>query len=267
MVNGKKIVVVMPAYNAGKTIAKALAAIPKGMVDDVLVIDDGCQDDSAKIARDAGAVVIAHEKNKGYGAAQKTGYREALARGADVAVMVHSDFQYDPTLVPEMVKSITLGQADACFGSRMHRKKDARAGGMPWWRFVANIALTLIEECFLHLHLSEYHTGYRAYGRSVLLRIPFDALSNNYVFDTEMLADLAVGKFRVTEIPIPTRYSEDSQSPNFRKSVQYGFSTLAVMGRYALHQLGIKRYPKFFIQDLPPPVGGVQPRSVENSIW
>lgn len=248
MMHQKKVIAVVPAYNAGRTLGKTLSAIPRDVVDTVLVIDDGSRDDTARIAAAGGAILIAHEKNQGYGAAQKTGYQEALARGADIAVMVHSDFQYDPTLVPAMVAAIADGRADACFGSRMHRKKDARAGGMPWWRFLANIALTFIEECFLRLRLSEYHTGYRAYGRSVLTRVPFLVMSNNYVFDTEMLAALAVGKFRVTEIPIPTRYSEDSQSPNFRKSVQYGFSTLGVMGKYTLHQLGIKKYPQFAVK-------------------
>lgn len=237
----------MPAYNSGKTIGKAIAAIPKEVADGILVIDDGCRDDSASIARSLGATVIAHEKNKGYGAAQKTGYREALARGADIAVMVHSDFQYDPTLLPDLVRPIAAEGADACFGSRMAKKGSARAGGMPWWRFIANKALTFIEDSVLHLHLSEYHTGYRAYARKTLERIPFEKNSNNYVFDTEMIAELAAGKFRVAEIPIPTRYLEDSQSPNFRKSVQYGFSTLGVLGKYILHKSGIKKSTQFEI--------------------
>ena len=198
-VNGKKIIVVMPAYNAAQTIGKALAAIPKSVADEILVIDDGCRDDSAAIARQYGAVVIAHEKNKGYGATQKTGYAEALRRGADVAVMVHSDFQYDPALLPDIVRPIVEDGAGACFGSRMAEKGAARKGGMPWWRFVANRALTFVEESVLHLHLSEYHTGYRAYARATLERIPFEKNSDNYVFDTEMLAELTMGKFRVAE--------------------------------------------------------------------
>lgn len=248
MVNGKKIIVVMPAYNAGKTIGKSLAAIPAGIADEVLVIDDGCRDDSADIARARGATIIRHEKNSGYGAAQKTGYREAMLRGADVAVMLHSDFQYDPTLLPDMVKPITEGVADACFGSRMAEKGSARKGGMPWWRFIANKALTIAEEMTFHLHLSEYHTGYRAYSRNALERIPYVLNSDNYVFDTEMIAQLAAGGMRVAEIPIPTRYLEDSQSPNFRKSVQYGFSTLGVMGKYVLHRSGVTCAPQFEIK-------------------
>jgi glycosyltransferase involved in cell wall biosynthesis len=232
MMNGKIVAIVVPAYNAGKTIGKTLDAIPRDVADMILAVDDGSRDDSAAIARAHGAEVLSHPKNAGYGAAQKTGYGEALRRGADIVVMVHSDFQYDPTLVPEMVRPIAEGRADACFGSRMHRKRDALKGGMPLWRFVANVALTWIEERFLHLHLSEYHTGYRAYGRKIFERIPYQKLSDNYVFDTEMLASLAGYGFRTAEIPIPTRYLADSQSPNFRKSVVYGLSTLGVMVRY-----------------------------------
>lgn len=247
MFGGKKIIVVMPAYNACKTIGRALAAIPKDIADEVVVIDDGSRDNSAEIARELGAAVIAHEKNSGYGAAQKTGYREALKRGADVAVMIHSDFQYDPALLPDIVRPIIEEGADACFGSRMARRGDARAGGMPWWRFTANKTLTYIEDAVLRLGLSEYHTGYRAYARAALERMPFEKNSNNYVFDTEMIAELAAGGMRVAEIPIPTRYMEDSQSPNFRKSVRYGFSTLGVLGKYLLHRAGIKTYPQFEI--------------------
>lgn len=237
----------MPAYNSGKTIGRTLAAIPTGVADEILVIDDGCRDDSIAIARTHGATVIVHEKNKGYGAAQKTGYREALQRGADVAVMIHSDFQYDPTLLPDIVRPILSGAADACFGSRMAEKGGARKGGMPWWRFIANKALTFVEDTVLRLGLTEYHTGYRAYARRTLERIPFEKNSNNYVFDTEMIAELAMGKMSVGEIPIPTRYLEDSQSPNFRKSVQYGFSTLGVLGKYLLHRMGLKKYQQFEI--------------------
>lgn len=250
MIGGKRIIVVMPAYNAGKTIARAIAAIPKNIADEVLVIDDGSRDNSAELAMSMGSTVIAHEKNKGYGAAQKTGYREAIRRGADIAVMIHSDFQYDPALLPDIVRPIADGGADACFGSRMAEKGSARRGGMPWWRFVANKALTFVEDAVLRLHLSEYHTGYRAYSRRTLERIPFEKNSNNYVFDTEMIAALAAGKMRVAEIPIPTRYMEDSQSPNFIKSVQYGFSTLGVLGKYFLHRAGVRKYPQFDIQNL-----------------
>lgn len=245
MLNNKKIIIVIPAYNTAKTLPLTLGALPRTVIDEILVIDDGSKDTTAELARQAGVTLIKHPENRGYGAAQKTGYQTALEHGADVIVMVHADFQYDPSLVPEIIKPIVAGTADACFGSRMFYKKDARRGGMPWWRFVANIALTLVEDSVLHLGLSEYHTGYRAYSRRVLTTIPFVRNSNNYVFDTEMIAELKLHSFRVTEIPIPTRYSVDSQSPNFRKSVQYGFSTLGVLLKYLLQVTHLKSYPQF----------------------
>ncbi|OGH59399.1 MAG: hypothetical protein A2725_01055 [Candidatus Magasanikbacteria bacterium RIFCSPHIGHO2_01_FULL_33_34] len=248
MINDKKIIVVIPAYNTEKTLEKSIKAIPEGSVDEIIVVDDGSRDKTSEIAKRLGVHLVVHEKNKGYGGAQKTGYREALNMGADVAVMVHSDFQYDPSLVPEMVKKIALGEADVCFGSRMHNKGDARKGGMPLWRFVANRALTILEDSFFRLGLTEYHTGYRAYGRNLLTRIPFEKNSNNYVFDTEMFAEISLGKFRVYEIPIPTRYTEESKSPSFYKSLEYGMMTLGVLAKFTFQKLGIKKYENFDIK-------------------
>jgi glycosyltransferase involved in cell wall biosynthesis len=247
MMDGRKVMAIVPAYNTARTIGRTLAAIPRPLVDAVIVVDDGSADDTAAIAERLGALVCKHPQNRGYGAAQKTAYREALRQGADVAVMIHADFQYDPSLVPAMVRPLVSGSADACFGSRMVRKRDARRGGMPWWRFIANIALTFVEERVFRLYLSEYHTGYRAYTRGVLVRLPFERNSDNYVFDTEMIAQLRAGNFRVAEIAIPTRYSEDSCSPNFWKSVQYGFSTLMVLGKYILHRFRLRSFPQFII--------------------
>ena len=248
MLNGRKIIVYLPAYNTARPLAMTLRAIPCPPTDEMIVVDDGSRDNTAQVGREMGATVIRHEKNAGYGAAQKTGFKAALDHGADVIVMVHSDFQYDPSLVPEIIAPIIEGKADACFGSRMHNKKSARAGGMPWWRFIANISLTFIEDSVLRLGLSEYHTGYRAYSRETLQRIPWELNSNNYVFDTEMIAELRACGFRVGEIPIPTRYSEESQSPTFLKSVRYGFSTLGVLVSYILHVTGLKRNPKFVMR-------------------
>ena len=248
MQHGRKIVVFLPAYNTARPLAMTLKAIPRPPTDEMVVVDDGSKDNTAEVGRSMGATVISHPQNRGYGAAQKTGFTEALKRGADVIVMVHSDFQYDPTLVPEIIAPLVDGRADACFGSRMHDKHSARAGGMPWWRFIANISLTFIEDSVLHLGLSEYHTGYRAYSREVLERIPWNLNSNNYVFDTEMIAELRAGKFRVAEIAIPTRYSEESQSPTFWKSVRYGFSTLGVLWSYILHNLHVRKNTKFNIR-------------------
>ncbi len=243
-----KIVAVIPAYNAGKTLEQTLSAIPPGAVDEIIVVDDGSRDETLEIARRHGVIILTHPTNLGYGAAQKTGYAEAIRRGADVAVMVHADFQYDPTLVPSIIRPVVEGRADACFGSRMRNKRDALRGGMPLWRFVPNVFLTWIEESVFRLHLSEYHTGYRAYSRAFLQRIPFEKNSDNYVFDTEMFAELALGRFQTAEIAIPTRYFREASSPNFRKSVQYGLSTLVVLGKFILHRLGIITVPQFVIR-------------------
>lgn len=248
MLNGKKIAAVIPAYNTEKTLEKTLRAIPQGSVDFIVVVDDGSHDTTSEIAKRNGVNLVRHEKNKGYGAAQKTGYKEALTLGADVAVMVHSDFQYDPTRLPEMVKKLVTGEADVCFGSRMHIKGDARKGGMPWWRFIANRALTVLEDSVFHLGLTEYHTGYRAYSRELLQRIPIELNSDNYVFDTEMFAQIALGKFKVAEIPIPTRYQEDSRSPNFYKSMEYGIMTLGVLAKFLLHKNNLKKFTNLEIK-------------------
>lgn len=237
----------MPAYNVERTLELTLSSIPKNLIDEVLVVNDGSRDQTRGIAERLGFTVLTHDKNRGYGGAQKTGYLEALRRGADVVVMLHADFQYDPLRLPALLTPIVNGEADACFGSRLHTKRSALDGGMPWWRFAANIGLTLVLETVYHLHLTEYHTGYRAYSRHTLESIPFASDSNNYVFDSEMIAQLAAGHFRVAEVPIPTRYTKDSQSPTLKQSVVYGFSTLGVAGKYILHRLHIWRSPMFSI--------------------
>lgn len=248
MINNKKIVVFIPAFNTEKTIQKTLDAIPRGIVDQVIVVDDGSKDKTVEIAKKNNVNLISHSRNRGYGAAQKTGYKAALLAGADVVVMVHSDFQYDPTLVTPMAEKIASGEADVCFGSRMYNKGGARKGGMPLWRLIANIGLTLVEDSVFKLSLSEYHTGYRAYGRALLETISFEKNSDNYVFDTEMFAEIRLGRFSVAEIPIPTRYMADSQSPSFYKSLEYGLMTLQVLVRFLLHSWGLRQYPQFVIK-------------------
>ncbi len=248
MLLGKKIAAVIPSYNAGNTLESTIRAIPPDVVDELIVVNDGSSDTTEEVAKKFGAVILTHNSNRGYGAAQKTGFTEALARGVDIVVLLHADFQYDPSRLPALSLPLAEGKADACFGSRMHSKKSAREGGMPWWRFIANIGLTFVEDSVLHLGLSEYHTGYRAYSRQVLERIPFEKNSNDYVFDTEMFAEIRFGNFRVAEIPIPTRYVKDSQSPNFKQSIVYGFATLGVLLKYIIHRLGLKIYPQFVIE-------------------
>ena len=243
-----KIVAVIPAYNVEKTLDKTLAAIPSGVVDEVIVVNDGSRDETAAIAERHGVILVNHPVNQGYGAAQKTGYQTALQRGADVAVMLHADFQYDPTLLPGVIQPLIEGKADVCFGSRMSNRRSARAGGMPLWRFVPNIVLSWIEDSVFQLGLSEYHTGYRAYSRPILERIPFVKNSDNYVFDTEMFAQIALAGVRTAEIPIPTRYFKEASSPNFWKSVQYGLSTLSVVIKFILHRHGYITIPRFVVR-------------------
>ena len=240
----------MPAFNNAKTIAQAIDGLPD-IVDQTVVVDDGSADDSGRIAQEHGARVVRHVRNRGYGGAQKTGYAEALKAGADIIVMVHADFQYDPALLPDIVTPVIRGEADVCIGSRMHDKKSARKGGMPLWRFIPNIALTAVEDAVLGLGLSEYHSGYRAFSRKVLMRIPFEENSDNYVFDSEVLAQIAAGKFRAAEIAVPTRYFKEAASPNFFKSTEYGMMTLAVLGRYLLHRAHLRTFPQFNIKSIP----------------
>jgi glycosyltransferase involved in cell wall biosynthesis len=245
MILGKKVIVIMPAHNTASTLKLVIPEIPRPPVDEIILVDDGSTDGTSEAAKSLGLTVFRHEKNRGYGGAQKTAYNEALARGADIIVMVHSDFQYDPRLVPQLIEPLAKGTADVCFGSRMAIKKNALAGGMPWWRFVVNWALTLLENSFLRLGISEYHSGYRAWTKEILKAIPFEKNSDNYVFDTEMLVETSLGNFRAAEIPIPTRYRKESQSPSFYKSVEYGLMTLLQLLRYTLQVSGLKKYPQF----------------------
>ncbi|MFA5830817.1 MAG: glycosyltransferase family 2 protein [Candidatus Paceibacterota bacterium] len=248
MIVGKKIAAVVLAYNAEKTLELTINAIPPNIVDFLVIVDDYSTDNTPEVAKKFTATVLTHKKNRGYGAAQKTGYREALNRGADVVVMLHGDFQYDPTRLPSLARPLAEDKADVCFGSRMQSKRKAWKDGMPWWRFVANVSLSTIEESIFRLGLSEYHTGYRAYNRHFLLHVPFEKNSDDFVFDTEIFAETSIGNFRATEVPIPTRYLPGNQSINFRRSVKYGVETLGILGKCILHRSGMKKYPQFIIK-------------------
>ena len=201
----KKIVVVLPAYHAVKTLKQTFDNIPNEWVDDIILVDDASNDDTAKLSRSLGIKTFVHPANRGYGGNQKTCYREALALRADIVVMVHPDFQYDPKFIPEILKPIASGRCDAVFGSRMLTKGTARAGGMPLWKYLANIALTTIGNLILGYNLSEYHSGFRAYSREALEHLALELNSNNFVFDTEIIAQLKSCKLKIGEIPITTR--------------------------------------------------------------
>lgn len=247
MVGNKKVIIVLPAYNAAKTLEKTIFAIPKDWVDDIILVDDASRDNTVEVARRLGLKTFVHEKNLGYGGNQKTCYQEALKLGADIAVMVHPDFQYDPSFIPEMIKPVAEGKCDAVFGSRMKIKNNALLGGMPYWKFIANIFLTKLENLVLGMNLTEYHSGFRTYSKRVL-QLPLDLNSNDFVFDTEIIAQMKVASMKIKEIPITTRYFAEASMIGFWRSVKYGFGIIKVMAQYLLYKMKIKNYAKFQIK-------------------
>lgn len=244
MINGKKVLVVMPAYRAARTLEATFRALPHAIVDHVLLVDDASHDDTAAVARSLGIEVIVHESNRGYGANQKTCYRTALAGDADIVVMVHPDYQYEPRLVTAMAAMIESGVYDAVIGSRILGGR-ARAGGMPLWKYIANRGLTAFENLMLGAKLSEYHTGYRAFSRGLLEALRWQECSDDFVFDNEMLAQIILGGFRLGEISVPTKYFNNASSINFSRSVKYGFGVLRVSITGVLWRLGIRWETRF----------------------
>jgi glycosyltransferase involved in cell wall biosynthesis len=239
-----KVVVVMPAYNAAKTLHMTYADLPRNVVDLVIVVDDGSSDETARIARDLGLELFIHDRNYGYGANQKTCYREALRAGADIVVMVHPDYQYDPTLLPEIIRPIEDGTADVVLGSRLMGIHPIRQG-MPWWKYYSNRFLTTLENLVFGLHLSEYHTGYRAFRRQVLESVNLQMDSDRFIFDQEILAQIVNVKMRITEVPVPTRYFAQASSASLFQSSVYGVSILWLLVRYLLHRGGIVHQRQF----------------------
>src|SRR2546426_12396712 len=239
-----KVVVVMPAYNAAKTLRITYDAIPKGDVDQVILVDDDSRDETLQIAKELRLEVFVHARNYGYGGNQKTCYTEALKAGADIVVMVHPDYQYDPTLVPQIIEPIVQGDADIVLGSRL-KSGSALAQGMPWWKFVANRFLTWVENRAFGLRLSEYHTGYRAFRREVLETVNFRANADGFIFDQEIIAQVVAAQFRIAEIPVPTRYFPEASSASFLASTVYGLRILAVVFWYLLSKWGVRRSRRF----------------------
>ena len=245
MFHGKKIVVVMPAYNAAKTIEKTYREIPLDLVDDVVVTDDASPDETVEIARQLGLHTLVHQTNLGYGGNQKTCYTEALHLGADVAVMLHPDYQYTPKLLPAMIGMITDGPFDVVLGSRVLGGR-ALAGGMPMYKYVANRALTAVQNLLCGAKLSEYHTGYRAFSRQVLESLPLLENSDDFVFDNQMLAQILLAGFDIGEVSCPAAYFEEASSINFRRSLKYGLGVLTTSVQAFLQR---KRLAKFRIFD------------------
>jgi glycosyltransferase involved in cell wall biosynthesis len=236
-----KIVVVMPAYNAGRTLRMTYEELPKDTVNLVILVDDGSTDATLEIARDLGLEIFVHDRNYGYGANQKTCYTEALRAGCDVVVMVHPDYQYDPTLVPKIIEPILRGQADLVLGSRLKGGGSAIQQGMPWWKYVSNRFLTGVENLAFGLHLSEFHTGYRAFSREALEAVNFRMNSDGFVFDQEIISQAVAARLRIAEIAVPVRYFAEASSASLWASCRYGLRILLVVGRYLLHRTGIKR--------------------------
>ncbi len=239
-----KVVVVMPAYNAGRTLRLTYEELPKDTVSLVILVDDGSTDATLDIARDLGLEIFVHNRNYGYGANQKTCYTEALRAGADIVVMVHPDYQYDPTLVPQLIEPIVKGEADVVLGSRL-KSGSALAQGMPWWKYLANRFLTMLENRVFGLSLSEFHTGYRAFRREVLETVNFAANSDGFVFDQEIIGQVVAARFRITEIAVPTRYFPEASSASFLASTGYGLRILSVLFWYSLNRLGLRRSRRF----------------------
>ena len=243
MIDGKRIAVVMPAYNAEKTLERTVREL-SSVVDIKILVDDSSKDRTALLSRNLGVQTFVHDTNYGYGRNQQTCYREALAAGADIVVMVHPDYQYTPSLVPAMAGMVASGVYDMVLGSRI-LGAGALKGGMPFYKYVANRLLTAFQNLFLGVKLSEYHTGFRAFSRQLLETLPLLENSDDFVFDNQMIAQAVMFGFRIGEISCPTKYFKEASSINFRRSVQYGFGVLATTFRFLAHKAGIIHSPAF----------------------
>ncbi len=242
MINGRRISVVLPAYNAEVTLARTVAELDQEIIDEIVLVDDASTDQTVTLARELGLEPISHELNLGYGGNQKTCYRRALELGADIIVMVHPDYQYSPLLVPAMASMIAYGEYDMVLGSRILAQNSV-ARGMPRYKYVANRFLTFVENIFLQQKLSEYHTGLRAFSSTLLAGLPFERNSDDFIFDNQIIAQAISAGARIGEVSCPTRYQAESSSINLRRSIRYGLGVLRTSGQYRLRKLGLRRYP------------------------
>jgi glycosyltransferase involved in cell wall biosynthesis len=245
MINGKKIIVIMPAYNAEATLERTYGDIPKDIVDEIILTDDASTDQTVEIAKELGIVVNVHEENKGYGANQKTCYDDALKRDADIIIMIHPDYQYDPRVIPFSVGFITTNICDFVMGSRIRTRHEALAGGMPIYKYVSNRFLTIFENIVLGQNLGDFHSGFRVFKREVLETINYHNNSDDFVFDTEFLAQAVYKGYRIGDIPIPTRYFPEASSINFKRSMKYGIQTILVMTKFFLQKNGMFHFKIF----------------------
>jgi len=254
------VIVVVPAFNAERTLAELVDSIPAGSCDEIVVVDDASGDATAEVARElAGRLplsLIVHPENRGYGANQKTCYRQALARGADLVVMLHADGQYDARLIPVAVQVLRAGVCDVVLGNRIRTRREALAGGMPWVKYLANRALTLIENVLSGQNLGEWHSGFRAYRREVLATCPFERNSDDFVFDSELLVQAVHFGFRLGDVPMPVRYFEEASSIGFRHATRYAVSTLVTFGSWLAHRTHVRRSRRFEPRTAPSDRGG-----------
>lgn len=242
------IIIVMPAYNAEKTLEKTYRDIPSGVVDEIILVDDASRDKTVEVARRLQITVIAHPHNRGYGANQKTCYDEALKRNPDVVVMIHPDYQYDSRLIPFIVGFLQKGICDVILGSRIRTRKEALACGMPTYKYISNRILTFIENIVLGQNISDFHSGYRAYTRRVLETIPYHNNSDGFVFDSEFLAQAVFFGFKIGDVPVPVRYFDEASSINFSNSIVYGLNTLFTLVKYLAHSMNLVRCRLFTAQ-------------------
>jgi glycosyltransferase involved in cell wall biosynthesis len=241
-----KVIAVLPAYNAEKTLEKTVRDIPAGAVDEIILVDDASRDGTAALSRKLGLITIVHDKNRGYGGNQKTCYTEALKRGADIVVMIHPDYQYDARLTPYLTGLISAGVCDMVCGNRIRTREEALAGGMPPYKYFANRGLTLLENLITGQNLGEWHSGLRAYSRRVLETVPWELNSDDFVFDQQFLIQAACCGLRMGDIPVAARYFPEASSINFRRSMVYGLSTLLLLAQYLLHRIGLVRFARLY---------------------
>jgi glycosyltransferase involved in cell wall biosynthesis len=244
MIRGKKVVIVMPAYNASKTLRSTYAEVPRDIVDEIILVDDASRDETVAVAKELGLHTIVHPKNRGYGGNQKTCYKAALELGADIVIMLHPDYQYTPKLISSMAYTLESGLYDVVLASRILGGQ-ALAGGMPLYKYVSNRFLTLSQNVLMGAKLSEYHTGYRAFTRRVLEETPFEQNSDDFVFDNQMLAQIHNLGFNVAEITCPAKYFEEASSINFKRSLRYGLGCLNVALQFRLNKMGLVSSPLF----------------------
>ena len=244
----RKVIVVMPAFNAGMTLEKTYLDLPMAGISEVILVDDASSDDTVEVAMRLGLTVIRHEVNQGYGANQKTCYTAALDAGADIIVMVHPDFQYDSRIVPVLADIIELGICDVVLGNRMRSRAETLAGGMPVWKYLLNRTSTFFENFVLGETLGDFHSGFRAYSRKALEIIPYELNSDDFAFDQELLIEASHLGLRIGDVPVPVRYFPEASSINFARSLRYGFDTLRTLGRLLLHNVGVIKDSRFVVQ-------------------